>query len=209
MVLCSLIRTGATLAAEPAARSGNEFEAGPAKMRPSQTDSPPTPGFGASGTSNAPSPNAPNPRAPMSLDAPALADPQTFSATEFRPRRSTASNAETGRSFDAAYDMPMQRALSLSEQMSDYRSHDRLQLLTLWETRGSTISIQAGKHGGPSLQWSSRTMSHGVSTRGLLDKLVSASLARAGADARQSGRASSAATSARAVVLGPPAIKAP
>jgi hypothetical protein len=46
----------------------------------------------------------------------------------------------------------------------------------LWETRGSNVSLQAGKKGDPSLQWSSSWTSQGRTSHGLLDRLLSASL---------------------------------
>ncbi len=62
----------------------------------------------------------------------------------------------------------------------DLRAHNRVRLLTLWETGGSSVSLQAGRKGDPSLQWTSRLMNRGGATRGLLDQMFSASLAGAG-----------------------------
>jgi len=101
-----------------------------------------------------------------------------FSATEFSPRKY--------RDFGAApVGVPAGEPRSLStttvwQRLADYRSHDRVRLVTLWETTGSTLSIQAGKHGEPSLQWTSRSMNRGGATRGLLDRMISASLGSAG-----------------------------
>jgi hypothetical protein len=77
--------------------------------------------------------------------------------------------------------------------MSEYRSHDRVRLLTLWESSESTVSLQAGKRGDPSLQWTSRSMNRGGSTRGLLDRLFAVSLAGAGNRLRRSDRPTGAA----------------
>jgi hypothetical protein len=102
-----------------------------------------------------------------------------FSATEFSPRKypdfgaAPAGVPPTGES----------RSLSTTtvwQRLADYRSHDRVRLVTLWETTGSTLSIQAGKRGEPSLQWTSRAMNRGGSTRGLLDRMISASLGSGG-----------------------------
>jgi hypothetical protein len=46
------------------------------------------------------------------------------------------------------------------------------------------VSLQAGKRGDPSLQWSSRLSAHGGVTRGLLDRLFSLSIASAGSSLR-------------------------
>ena len=43
----------------------------------------------------------------------------------------------------------------------------------------ATVSLQAGRHGDPSLQWTSRLMNRGGATLGLLDRVFSVSLARA------------------------------
>jgi hypothetical protein len=114
---------------------------------------------------------------PPNFSAPPAA--HEFSATEFSPRRYPAFGAApigtppTGES----------RSLSTTtvwQRLADYRTHDRVRLVTLWETTGSTLSIQAGKRGEPSLQWTSRAMNRGGATRGLLDRMISASLGSAG-----------------------------
>ncbi len=55
------------------------------------------------------------------------------------------------------------------QRLAEYRTHGRVRVLTLWESGASTVSLQAGKKGDPSLQWTSRLMNHGGATRGLLD----------------------------------------
>jgi hypothetical protein len=101
-----------------------------------------------------------------------------FSATDFRPRKHTVFDSDpVVNSFD---DTPMLRGTTIWQRMSEYKSHDRVRLLTLWETSGSTVSLQAGKRGNPSLQWTSRAMNRGGSTQGLLDRFFSVSLAHAG-----------------------------
>ena len=73
----------------------------------------------------------------------------------------------------------MLRGTTVWQRLDEYRVHDGVRLLTLWESRGSTVSLQAGKRGDPSLQWSSRLNSHDGATRGLLDRLFSLSIAGA------------------------------
>jgi hypothetical protein len=131
-------------------------------------------------------PDLPNSRQPLPsaslLSTPVLStdrsftDSDAFSATEFRPRRHTPAAAEFSASENFASNTPMLQGASVWQRMSEYKSQDRVRVLTLWETRGSTLSLQAGKHGAPSLQWSSRRMNRGGPTRGLLDRLVSAAL---------------------------------
>ncbi len=72
------------------------------------------------------------------------------------------------------------RSTTVWQRLRDFRANGRVRLLTLWETQGSSISLQAGKHGDPSLQWSSRSMNRGGATRGLLDQWVAASFASHG-----------------------------
>jgi len=101
-----------------------------------------------------------------------------FSATDFRPRKHTLFDPEPAASVYV--DTPMLHGTTVWQRMSDYRARDRVRLLTLWESSGSTLSLQAGKRGDPSLQWTSTALNRGGATRGLLDKLFSVSIAGAG-----------------------------
>jgi hypothetical protein len=105
-----------------------------------------------------------------------------FSSTDFRPRK--ASLFDRDPSVAAFDDTPMLHGTTVWQRLGDYKSHDRVRLLTLWESQGSTISLQAGRKGDPSLQWTSRLMNRGGSTRGLLDRWFSVSLANAGRSLR-------------------------
>ncbi len=113
-----------------------------------------------------------------------------FSTTEFRPRKRTLFDRDPAAS--AFTDAPMIHYTTVWQQLSEYKSHDRVQVLTLWESSGSSVSLQAGKRGDPSLQWTSRLMNRGGSTRGLLDRFFSASIAGAASGFRGSGRTSNA-----------------
>ena len=96
-----------------------------------------------------------------------------FSSTDFRPRKRSVFDRDSV--FGTSADAPILENTTVWQRMSEYRSQDRVRLLTLWETSGSAISLQAGKHGDPSLQWNSRFMNHDGSTRGLFDRLLSIS----------------------------------
>jgi uncharacterized membrane protein (UPF0136 family) len=96
----------------------------------------------------------------------------------------------------------------MGQRLADYRSQGRLQLLTLWQSPRSMVSLQAGKHGGPSLQWSSRVMTRGGATRGLLDRFVASSLGAAGFGAK-TARSSSTTPASKTVSLLPAAAKSP
>jgi hypothetical protein len=124
------------------------------------------------------------------LGAPIDAANPTFSSTDFRPRKATLFDRDP--SAAAVDDLPMLHGTTVWQRMADYKSHDRVRVLTLWETQASTISLQAGRKGDPSLQWTSRLMNRGGSTRGLLDRWLSGSLANVGNSLRGVSRSTSA-----------------
>ncbi len=114
-----------------------------------------------------------------------LPEGQKFSPTDFRPRKHTIFDDDPAQSYR---DAPMLRGTTVWQRMAEYKSHDRVRLLTLWETSGSSISLQAGKKGDPSLQWNSRLLNRGGSTHGLLDQLFTMSLSHAGSGLRNAAR---------------------
>ena len=124
---------------------------------------------------------------PQFFSVPKTTDPRVFSATDFRPRKSTVFDRDPA--IGALGDAPMLHGTTVWQRMAEYRAHDRVRLLTLWESSGSTVSLQAGKRGDPSLQWSSRLMNRDGSTRGLLDHLFSFSFAGAGNNSRSTPHA--------------------
>jgi hypothetical protein len=113
-----------------------------------------------------------------------------FSSTDFRPRKRTVFDRDPvfGTSANAA----ILEKTTVWQRMSEYRSQDRVRLLTLWETSGGAVSLQAGKHGDPSLQWNSRLMNHDGSTRGVFDRLLSMSFGGAHNGPHSAAPASSA-----------------
>jgi hypothetical protein len=134
---------------------------------------------------------------PEFFAAPTAADSPVFSTTDFRPRKHTIFDSDP--LVNSFGDPPMLRGTTVWQRMGEYKSHDRVRLLTLWETSGSTVSVQAGKRGAPSLQWTSRAMNRGGATRGLLDRLFSASLAGAASRLRNPSRSASAPPTAKPV----------
>lgn len=144
--------------------------------------------------------------APASVDvlaAPTVPLSREFSTTDFRPRKHTLFDRDP--EVELFGDAPMLRGTTVWQRMGDYRSRDRVRLLTLWDSGGSTVSLQAGKRGDPSLQWTSTAMNRGGSTRGLLDRLFSVSIAGAGASLRHAAHVSTPAASQQtsgAVVAG-------
>jgi hypothetical protein len=117
---------------------------------------------------------APSLPAPFAFSAP-RAEMPVFSATEFRPRKPGLLEAAAVRSEASVIDAPMLRDTSLAHELSQAKSQDRVRLLTLWQSQASSVSLQAGKHGSPSLQWSTPWMKRGTSSRGLFDRLLPAS----------------------------------
>jgi hypothetical protein len=121
-----------------------------------------------------------------------------FSTTEFRPRKRTVFDRDPA--VSAFTEAPTIHYTTVWQQLSEYKSRDRVQVLTLWESSASSVSLQAGKRGDPSLQWTSRLMNRGGSTRGLLDRFFSASSAGAASGLHNSGRPSNATAAAPAPV---------
>jgi hypothetical protein len=127
---------------------------------------------------------------PGSFALPKDAGVPRFSSTEFRPRKRTIFDRDPV--FGTSADVPILENTTVWQRMSEYRSQDRVRLLTLWETSGGAVSLQAGRHGDPSLQWNSRLMNHDGSTRGVFDRLLSVSLGGAHNGAHSATPASSA-----------------
>lgn len=101
--------------------------------------------------------------------------PDAFSSREFRPRRAGALEFNAAQNETRLNDMPRLQDNSVARQMSDSKSQDRLRLLTLWQSRASSLSLQAGKRGSPSLQWSIPLVQREGGPRGLFDHLLSVS----------------------------------
>jgi hypothetical protein len=96
---------------------------------------------------------------------------KSFPANEFRPRGHSLSETETDAARVAD---PLVHDSNVWQRLADYRAHDRIRVLTLWESGPGAISLQAGHKGNPSLQWTSHLMNRGGATHGLLDRLLPA-----------------------------------
>jgi hypothetical protein len=188
MVLYAMVRTGEALAGDQAATADSKF------LADARTERAPPPSTVALPSSASQPSAAALPTSLFSTDR-SFADGDAFSATEFRPRKHSVGAAESAAREGFGADSPMLQGTNVWQRMAEYKSQDRVRVLTLLETRGSTLSLQAGKRGGPSLQWSSRRMNRDGATRGLLDRVVSAAL-------RETGR-----PSPRPSVAAPAAIK--
>lgn len=121
------------------------------------------------------------------VSAKPLAD-DAFSATEFRPRKHDVVGLESARNEASIIDAPMLRSTSVWQQLADYKSQDRVRLLTLWQTRGSSLSLQAGRRGAPSLQWSTPWVHREGTSQGLFDRLLAVPVRAAGNNLRSVAR---------------------
>lgn len=100
-----------------------------------------------------------------------------FSARDFRPRGPSLSNGIP--SPVGGDDAHVMNGTPVWQRLADYRSHNQVRLVTLFETGASSLTLQAGRRGDPSLQWTSRLMGRSGAPRGLLDELFSTSVAGA------------------------------
>ena len=98
---------------------------------------------------------------------------RAFSEKDFRPRGRSlfeadprAGGPEQGFAFSQ----------TTWQRLNEYRSRDRVRVLTLWESGVSAISLQTDHKGDPSLQWTSRFMNRGGASHGLLDQLFPTSI---------------------------------
>ena len=155
------------------------------KEQPLGADAPPKPGAEFSAFFALPVPiDAPRafsatvvpvdaPRAFSVMVAP-IDESRAFSATEFRPRRQGLSGADPARHEASIIDAPMLDT-SVARQWRESKSQGRVRLLTLWQSSVSSVSLQAGKHGMPSLQWSTPWMHRDVASRGVFDRFLTVS----------------------------------
>jgi hypothetical protein len=161
LAVITLIRAGDALAADPLAAEGP----------PIKHDARP-PLYASPFTAQLPLPTSLS-QVPREYALPPLAEPRqwsdvrTFSSSDLRPRGRTVPEADPA--IGNANDNLMVDK-TVWQRLQEYRSHDRVRVLTLWEGGASFVSIQTDRKGDPSLQWTSRLMNRGGATRGLLDR---------------------------------------
>lgn len=84
---------------------------------------------------------------------------------EFRPRSSRSLlDAQHGTEDSLMNDSDTWQRLA-----SEYRAHRRVRVVTLWDAGWSSVSLQAGKHGDPYLQWTGHLFGRSEANHGLLD----------------------------------------
>jgi hypothetical protein len=111
--------------------------------------------------------------APFAFSAPPAMP--AFSPSEFRPRKPGLLDNTAALSETFVIDAPMLGDTSLARELREARSQDRVRLLTLWQTRASSLSLQAGRRGAPSLQWTTPLMHRDAALPGLFDRLLAVS----------------------------------
>jgi hypothetical protein len=152
LVAITLVRAGEALAGEPALEAGigggfDSRDARPSAAMPSSWFA-----------------------APGNYSAVAAPEGSAFSKEEFRPRGRSIS--ESGAQAGLGDDRLISDT-TVWQRLSEFRAHDRVRVITLWQSGLSAVSLQAGKRGSPSLQWTSRLMNSGEA-HGLLDRWLPA-----------------------------------
>jgi len=104
-----------------------------------------------------------------------IPESDAFSDTEFRPHGPSV----TSKSPAAVRGAPLghDADATLWQRLRDFKTRDGVRLLTLWNSSWSTLSLQTGKRGGPSLQWTSRSMNRDGAKSGLFDRLFPVTIA--------------------------------
>jgi hypothetical protein len=111
--------------------------------------------------------------APSEYRLVAMPETKSYSSTEFRPRGHSIFDADPRLSPPAG---TLNVNKDLLQRLNEFRTRDRLRVLTLWDTGASNISIQTDHKGDPSLQWTSHLYNKGGATQGLLDRLFPVSV---------------------------------
>ncbi len=102
---------------------------------------------------------------PRDYSLPATAESSAPPNSDFRPRGHSVFDTNPGVANDN-----LMVDKTVWQQLQEYRTRDRVRVMTLWESAASNVSIQTNRRGAPSLQWTSRLMNRGGATRGLLDR---------------------------------------
>jgi hypothetical protein len=158
-----LLRAGAACAEDPAAQAQPAQEVAPRTFRTTTL-----PEFTKHYTLTDPMLNAPS-----EYRLTQLPETKSYSATEFRPHGRSIFDADPRLSPPAGV---LTADRNWMQRLNDYRSRDRVRVLTLWDTGASAVSIQTDHKGDPSLQWTSHLFNRGGATQGLLDRLFPVSV---------------------------------
>jgi hypothetical protein len=171
LALLTLVRAGEALAGEaagPAAAKAAELELRPgARLFASPLAGPPFTPYTARSLGD------PLLTAPGTYRLDDISQRPSFSAKDFRPRGRSILDADPRLS---APEENISFNKTTWQRLNEYRTRDRVRVLTLWESGVSAISIQTDRKGDPSLQWTSSLMNRGGASHGVLDQLFPTSL---------------------------------
>lgn len=115
---------------------------------------------------------------PLAEPAAGMPGPGPGIGTELRPHGPAPFEGFAGEQPASRLNGNLEFDKTVWQRLAEYRSRNRVRVLTLWESTASTVSIQTDRRGGPSLQWTSRWMNRGGATRGLLDHWMPMSMFR-------------------------------
>jgi hypothetical protein len=164
LAVVALLRGGAACAEDPAARAQPERDAAPRTAFKAAA----LPEFTKHYTLSDPLLTAPS-----EYRLSELPETKTYSATEFRPRVHSIFDSDPRLSAPGSN---LAADKNFLQRLNEYRSRDRVRVLTLWDNGASAVSIQTDHKGDPSLQWTSHLFNRGGSTQGLLDHLFPVSV---------------------------------
>ena len=165
MAILTLIRAGEACAANPADTAGTQ----PERVAPRAAfSSPALPEFTKRYTLSDPLLTAPS-----LYTLPQTPETKAYSSKDFRPRGRSILEADPR--LPPPGDM-LSADKDLGQRLAEFKNHNRVRVLTLWDTGASAVSLQTNQKGDPSLQWTSRLFNHGGATQGLLDRLFPVSV---------------------------------
>jgi hypothetical protein len=167
LAVLALMRAGVACAEDPAAQAQPEHDVAPRTSFKGAT----LPEFTKHYTLTDPLLTAPSQYRLSTV--PETLETKSYSATEFRPRGRSIFDADPRLSPPGG---TVAADKNFLQRLNEYRSHDRVRVLTLWDTGASAISIQTDHKGDPSLQWTSHLFNRGGATQGLLDHLFPVSV---------------------------------
>ena len=164
LAVLALMRTGAACAEDPAAQAQSEYDVAPRTSFKAAA----LPEFTKHYILSDPLLTA-----PRDYRLTELPETKSYSATEFRPRGHSIFDADPRLSPPGG---TLTADKNFLQRLNEYRSHDRVRVLTLWDTGASAVSIQTDHKGDPSLQWTSHLFNKGGATQGLLDHFLPVSV---------------------------------
>ena len=106
--------------------------------------------------------------APHADALPVVSEPAAYSSKDFRPRGRSVYDADPSGSADDNLTFDK----TIWQRLNEYRTRDRVRVLTLWESGVSGVSLQTDRKGNPWLQFTSKLNTRGNATHGLLDRLI-------------------------------------